>query len=212
MKNSDFIIFDFETGGFIAENNPAVQIALITLDNKTLKEKRRWETYIQPYDNLKIEQKALDANGLRMTDIKKGITKAELITELKNYFLLSNPKNNRLNRPILVGHNVKFDMTFMNYLFKNDKKGLMGFISDVQHDTLLEAIRAFPDEASHKLGDVCKLVGIDLVDAHKAMNDVIATADLFRYFTKKLRSKKGETKSVEAKSDKTTKSRITYQF
>lgn len=212
MKNSDFIVFDFETGGLVAENNPAVQIALITLDNKTLKEKRRWETYIQPYDNLKIEQKALDANGLRMTDINKGITKSELVAQLKDYFLLSNPKNNRLNKPILVGHNVKFDMTFMNYLFKNDKKGLMSFISDVQHDTLLEAIRAFPNETSHKLGDICKLVGIDLVDAHKAMNDVVATADLFRYFTKRLRNTKVESSSTSDKAEKTVKSRLGFQF
>ena len=36
MKNSDYIVFDFETGGLSAEKNPAVQIALVTLGGKTL--------------------------------------------------------------------------------------------------------------------------------------------------------------------------------
>ena len=37
----------------------------------------------------------------------------------------------------------------------------------------------------------CERAKINLTDAHGAMNDVEATAELFRFFMKKLRAKKG---------------------
>jgi DNA polymerase III epsilon subunit-like protein len=39
---------------------------------------------------------------------------------------------------------------------------------------------------------------IKLSDAHGAMNDVEATADLLRYFTKRLRSSKSESSVLES--------------
>jgi DNA polymerase III alpha subunit (gram-positive type) len=212
MKAVDFVIFDFETGGLKADLNPAVEIALITIDGKTLKEKNRWETFIKPYDNLTIERAALNANGLKMSDINSGLSKQDLINELKDYFLLSNPTNAVMKRPIMVGHNVKFDMSFIEYIFKDDKKGLFNYVSKIQIDTLTESLRAFPNETSHKLSDICALVGISLVDAHKAMNDTIATKDLFIHFTKKLRTKKGETSSLGNSIELQSSKRIIFQF
>lgn len=212
MKCVDYIVFDFETGGFDPEKNPALEVALITIDGKTLKEKNRWETFIKPYDDLVIEQAALNANGLKMTDVNNGISKQELLKEFKSIFLMNNPTNVRMKRPILVGHNVPFDMSFLHYIFRSDKKGLFNYISQVQIDTMIEALRMFPNETSHKLGDICALVGINLVDAHKAMNDTVATTDLFRHFTNKLRSKKGESKSAVVKTDLTVTNRETFQF
>ena len=212
MKNADFIVFDFETGGLNENQNPAVQIALLTLDGKTLKEKRRWETFIKPYDDLVITKKALESNGLKITDINSGISKEELLKELKTYFTLDNPSNAAMKRPIMVGHNVAFDMKFLRYIFKDDKKGLSNYIQDIQIDTYSESLRAFPNETVHKLGHICSLVGINLVDAHKAMNDVIATADLFKHFTNKLRSKKGGNSTNDDKTQIQSKNRLNFQF
>ena len=47
-------------------------------------------------------------------------------------------------------------------------------------------------EEKLNLGACCERANIKLTDAHGAMNDVVATADLFRWYMKKLRAKKGE--------------------
>ena len=89
---------------------------------------------------------------------------------------------------------------------------MSNYIQDIQIDTYSEALRAFPNETSHKLGHICSLVGINLVDAHKAMNDVIATADLFKHFTNKLRSKKGGNSTNDDKTQIQSKNRLNFQF
>lgn len=210
MKNPDFCIFDFETGGFSAQKNPALQLAMLTIDGTTLKEKNRWETMIKPYRGLIIEQKALDVNGLKMSEINKGMEKREVAKAIVEYFKTSNPKNAVMSRPIMVGHNVDFDLRFMEVIFDEEKKGIWDYINPYPEDTLKWARMMFPKESNHKLGHVCGLVGIDLADAHKAMNDVVATKDLLVHAIKRLRK--------EAKIDKTaipaatTKQRVTFKF
>lgn len=212
MKNSDFIVFDFETGGLSPEKNPALEIALITLDGKTLKEKDRWETFIKPYDNLEITQGALNANGLKASDFNNGIEKRDLMESLKKIFLKYNKSNAIMRRPIMVGHNVAFDLGFLEYIFKDDKKGLYHYISRISVDTFLEALRAFPNETSHKLGTVCELLGVELIDAHKAMNDTVATAEVFKILTKRMRNSKGGTDSDSKKESAQIQTRKYYQF
>ena len=56
----------------------------------------------------------------------------------------------------------------------------------------------------------CERSKIKLTDAHGAMNDVEANADLFRFFAKKLRSKKGE--GVVEETAKRTRGLEFFQF
>jgi DNA polymerase III epsilon subunit-like protein len=208
MKQADFIIFDCETGGFDYEKNPITQIALLTIDGKTLEEKDRFETYIKPYDDLVITKDALNITGLKMSDIQKGLDKKEAVDVLMKYFKKNVVNNRRENRPVLVGHNVQFDIGFIFYLFESCKKDLFSFVSDSSLCTMVQAKMCFPDTDSLKLEKVCEQAGIKLNDAHKAMNDVIATTELFRYFTSKLRSSGGTSKvNIENK-----KSRLKFQF
>jgi DNA polymerase III alpha subunit (gram-positive type) len=69
-------------------------------------------------------------------------------------------------------------------------------------DTLVLSKLTFGVTGEEKinLGAACELAKIKLTDAHGAMNDVEATADLFRFYMKKLRSKKGDISVDENKS------------
>ena len=97
MIKSNYIVHDAETGGLDENKNPITQYAVVVLDGRTLKEIDRWETFVKPQGDEKIN-----------------------------------------------------------------------------------------------LGACCERAKIKLTDAHGAMNDVEATADLLRWFMKKLRAKKGE--------------------
>ena len=208
MKKANYIVFDCETGGFDSLKNPITQIALLTIDSTTLKEVDRYETYIKPYDDLVIGKEALAITGLKMTDINKGLDKKEAVDILSKFFKKSMVNTRPENKPILVGHNVQFDMGFLFYLFESCKKDVFSFVSETQLDTMALSKMFNPNAASLKLGKCCEEVDIKLNDAHKAMNDVIATTQLFKVYINKLRN----SNSSGAVSEQNVKSRIKFQF
>ena len=61
------------------------------------------------------------------------------------------------------------------------------------------------------LSDAVRYAKLKITDAHGAMNDVEATADLLRWFMKKLRSKKGEA-SVEKEVKERLKGQEFFEF
>lgn len=208
MKKANYIVFDVETGGFDYLAHPITQIALITIDSKTLEELDRFETYIKPYNDLVITKEALGVTGLRMSDINNGLSAKESVNILSKYFKKSMPNSRPENRPVMIGHNVQFDLGFLFYLFESCGKDVHSSIGETSICTMALAKQALPDASSLKLKSVCESIGVKLNDAHKAMNDTIATAEVFRYFTNRLRSSSGSFKAdTEVK-----KSRLKFQF
>lgn len=188
MKNANFIIYDCETGGLDAEKNPITQIAMLAIDGKTLKEINRFETFVKPYNDLVITKDALDATGLKISDIKNGLEIKKVVRLIEIFIKEVNPNNHPANRSILVGHNVQFDNQFLNYAFNLVNKDLSKIVSPTSIDTMALAKLAFPKIDSLSLGSVAEKIGVDLIDAHKAMNDVLATAKVFKKFINRLRS------------------------
>lgn len=210
MKKANYIVFDCETGGLDCEKNPILEIALVTLDTN-LKEIKRYETYVKPYDDLVVEQAALNANGIKMKDVHaKGITKKELQDNIAKYFKSSMPSTHPSMRPVIVGHNIPFDIGFMDRLFRGTKTPFSNLRADVFIDTMGGAKQSWPDATSISLGNCCERAGISLINAHRAMPDVLATADLFRYFTYRLQNSTGGVIQKKAKIEE--KSRTQFQF
>lgn len=210
MKKANYIVFDCETGGLKCEENPILEIALVTLDTN-LKEIDRYETYVKPYDGLEVTKGALQANGIKLRDVEEnGISKKEFIKNMITYFKKAKGGNHPSMKPVVVGHNIPFDIGFMTQLFKDEKIPFSDYIADVFIDTMGDAKRAWPKISSINLGKCCEEAGIELVNAHRAMPDVLATADLFRYFTKKLSQTTSKKESVSESQE--TKSREKFQF
>lgn len=72
---------------------------------------------------------------------------------------------------ILVGHNVKFDVSFILAAGVELLNPLV--------DTMRIARRAFPQMAHHRLQDVAKACGVSNDKAHRALSDCRATGDSF---------------------------------
>ena len=210
MKKANYIVFDCETGGVEKDKNPITQMALLTLDGTTLKELNRFEFYIAPYDDLVITKKALEMTGLKMKDIEGGYSKEDAVTILRDYFQESMPAKHPSNRPVMIGHNVPFDLGMTGSLFERCGKNLYDYINDSHIDTMTLAKMYDPAAAldSLALGNVCARYGIKLKSAHRAMPDVVATSQLFRYFTMLMRDS-GANVDLD---DKVTKKRETFQF
>ena len=75
MRNSDYVVFDYETGGLKPDKNPILEVAYFLVDRQSFIIKDKLEFLIKPYDDLVIEKKALEVNGLKMTELENGLSK-----------------------------------------------------------------------------------------------------------------------------------------
>lgn len=197
MIKSNYIVFDCETGGLYEDKNPITQYAAVILDGKTLKEIDRWETFVKPYADLVIEQEALDRTMVSMSDINSGLNVKEFIATATEFWEAHRVKTKKreMGRLVPVGHNIPFDNRMLNWALNYLKKpNVEEWMFPNIIDTFPLAKLAFGINGEEKinLGASCTAAKIKLTDAHGAMNDVEATADLLRWYMRKLRAKKVE--------------------
>ena len=194
MNRSFYCVHDCETGGLDCSKNPITQYACIILDPFTLKEVDRYETFIRPYDDLVIEKEALEHTMVTMSDIKGGISRKKFYSTIKSLWskYQANGKFKDSNRIVSVGHNIPFDHNFLQYVFNSQEDSIWAYILPNFIDTFPLSKLAWGLTGDEKLNlTACsQRAKIKLNDAHGAMNDVEATADLLRWFMKKLRNNK----------------------
>lgn len=212
---STYIVFDLETGGLKPTENPITEIAVLVVDPHTLEEINRWETYVKNYADGIYTDKALELTGITLSDIKRsGVEVEKMVDILIKIFKEYTPKGDRGGgKPILVGHNVGFDLDFLKCAFNHCKENLndhvLGQKNDIQRiDTLTLGKLCWDDgtKKSYKLIDCYSRAGLGDFAAHRGMGDVLATWELLKWFRGRMRSEGGEEKFVEQTSDR--KSRV----
>lgn len=201
IKTAPYVIFDFESGGFSAQKNPMTEIALLSIYGDTLQTITEFDALATYYDdNLVYEQEALNATHISHEMIKKGIPIKDVVNGVIKFFQESTVHSGAKHKPILVGHNPQFDIPFLQQIFSKTKKDLSKYIAGKEDfygnfqpayiDTIRQAQMLWGDDetmTSHKLIDCINKAGLELVDAHRAMNDVVATKDLLVYIINKMR-------------------------
>src|SRR5690554_1161596 len=203
-KRQNYIVYDLETGGFDCKRVAITEIALIAIDGFTLEETERYTTFIKPYsvteiseDGVKTEKKleydsqALQVTGITMDMIMSGKESKDVVREVSDF--MKRHGTGARKKPILCGHNIiDFDNPFLQVLFKSQKKELEKFINPKHYiDTMWWSRMKTPKDkdqyGTHKLSDACSRQGIELVDAHRAMNDTAANSRLVVSYLKSLR-------------------------
>lgn len=224
-KLSNYIVIDCETGGLDKKNNEhainhsITQIACLGIYQDTLQEIGRYETYIsgieckilnnntqediinnyKGYGDKHVYQiQALLSTNINIDILKeKGKHIKQVVKELSEIFTNFHYGNN-YSKPIIVGHNVTYDIPFISYAFELCKVDLSKFLSGYWYkgtfqpnyfDTMwLSRAKSIDENLKHNLTDTCKRYNVELIDAHSAMNDVIATKELFVNFLLMLRN------------------------
>jgi DNA polymerase III alpha subunit (gram-positive type) len=193
MRKSNYIIYDCETGGLDFNKNPITQFACLILDSITLKEIARWETYVRPYNDLIIEKEALERTLVDIKDINNGLQLKNFVNAFKMLLSKYNTVKNKpeIGRLIPVGHNITFDNGFLIYAFEQLDLNYFDFVFPNFIDTYSLGKMTFCLEGNEKLNltACCEFAGLDLKNAHDAMNDVVATSELFKFYVNKLRQK-----------------------
>lgn len=186
MAHHNFIVCDFETGGFDPTKNPVTEGAFIALNGVSLKEESYYEDLVLCYDDLTIEQDALDVTGITLNEINEnGIDISLFVKNLVVFFKAQ--KSGKYRKPIIVAQNAPFEMLFLVSIFAREKLDLFDYVDRTPFCTQRASMQKWPNEATHKLPIICQRIGIEHMDAHRAMKDTQVTVDVFKYFMSQLR-------------------------
>ena len=201
VKTPPIIILDFETGGFSSRENAVTEFAGIGINGETFEEIARYEAIVAPYsDDLLYNPDALKATNISMNQINSGVEFKKFSRDLLSFFRKCAIHSHIKYRPIIAGHNVTFDISFLQQIFFHTGKQIDKYLNcNKDHhgnqqpkyfDTQILAMTAWGnDEAmtKHTLTDCVNKIGEEIVNAHRAMNDVEATKSLLVNFLKRLR-------------------------
>ena len=199
-KFNNIIVYDLETGGFVAGEHGVCEIAMIGINIETLEEIGRYEAIIQQYNNqdgdpMKYTQKAFQVNGLSFNKLEQLGKPAKQVAEEVCSFAKTITSGKY--KPILAGHNIKnFDNPHLADFLDCNKQNPLKFFDGDSIDTYDWARMAWgadKDMPHLKLGDCCKRFGIELTNAHSAMPDTEANAKLLIQFLKLMKGESAPT-------------------
>lgn len=207
------IVFDLETGDLISEKKrafydaAAIEIALVVVDFEKLSivEEKSFIFKDEYKEDLSYSAQAEAVHGItKEIRIQNGVELKTIYKEICNLFKkYKNPRQ----MCHLIGHNIiSFDVPFLRNFFEYMGDNLDNYVK-YYTDTMLFAHMSALEQENYQLGTCCQLNGIDLVNAHRALDDTKANALLMLEYVKKLR---GEGGSSEVKTEKKTRFRETF--
>lgn len=208
------IVCDFETSGLPSKDKKpfydvlAVEFAAVVVDLFSMKIvcEKRW--LIAPYVNDYVwEQGAQDTHGYTQEYLKKaGQDIKEVYREIKELF---QKYKNKYIGVHLAGHNFSgFDMPFLRGIFEFSNDNVDSYVRYI-YDTQFFSYLRSKEQENYKLGTCCKLEGVELVNAHHALDDTIGNAKLFLKYVEIMR---GEASVQASKTNEFKKSKFRENF
>lgn len=148
----DYTVVDIETTGFKCGVDNIIEIAAL---------KVRSNEAVSEYSTLIYRKEFLSPAIIKLT----GIT-SDMLLEGKPIEKAINEFLDFLGNDIILGHNISFDISFLNFETEKINKPL----SNDYVDTLYLSKRELPN-VSHKLEDLVRMLGIDDDIHHRALAD-----------------------------------------
>lgn len=159
---SEYVVLDIETtglhpskGGFI------IEIAGIRVKDGKMVQK--FSEFIHP--EMKIYSKTIELTGITNEMLEGKRTYREVLPDFHRF----------IGNHLVIAHNSIFDWDrFLIYYF--ERCGIQ--VKNQVVDSLKLAKLFHPELTSYKLAEVCKFYDVPLENAHRAINDTIATAKM----------------------------------
>ncbi|WP_111721125.1 exonuclease domain-containing protein [Homoserinimonas sp. OAct 916] len=165
MSNTGFAVVDVETTGlFPGGHDRIVEIAVVHVDANGIVE-GQWDTLVNPGRDLGPQR----VHRVRAADVMHAPTFAQIAPRLAGL----------LSGRVLVAHNASFDTRFLLAEFERSE-----VVPSMVSLCTMRLARDFLPGAGRALADRCAAFDIDLVDAHRASADALATAQLLCAYMK----------------------------
>ncbi|MFA5793008.1 MAG: exonuclease domain-containing protein [Candidatus Gracilibacteria bacterium] len=172
ILNTSFVIVDLETTGLQANLDNIVEIAGVKVLNGQIVDE--WDTLVNP--GIFVPQETTDITGITTEMLKV----APRFPEVVDKFLQFLGEDS-----VFVAHNVEFDRGFVNSHLRREERLEL---KNPYLCTFKLAKLVHPNLARYGLGALAETFQVDLPQAHRAIHDARATAQLFVKFLNTLQA------------------------
>ena len=166
MHPNHFAIVDIETTGLTVELHHRIIEIGVVITNPTGEIIQEWETLINP-------ERQIDGTNIH------GLTNADLFNA-PTFKSIAGKLKELLTGKILVAHNLSFDAIFLANEF--DRIGYKTPISPMSGLCTMKLASQFLSNSSRSLAACCQHIGYEIGNAHAALDDARASANLLKYY------------------------------
>lgn len=170
-----YVLFlDVETSGLDPEKNEILQLAATMTDSK-FNELGTFDSFVKPQKS-EMSAEALSINKIDIVKLKDESTIVTVIAKFIKFCNENIGKDDTLSDIMVAGQNVKFDIAFLNVVFKDFgfKQHPFNYHS-LSIDNIYTFYRfiltgKFPKSVS--LNEMCKVFNLETKGLHNARNDI----------------------------------------
>ncbi len=152
------VVLDFETTGLDTNREHVIEIGAVKLLGNTVVDS--FGTLVNP--GVPLKPKITEITHITDMMLRDMPSAESTIPQLMDF----------IGDCAVAAHNASFDISMLRTELRRLGRTFQGPVID----TLSFARKLYPQLKSHRLGAVCKALGVSLKDAHRAVNDAAATA------------------------------------
>ena len=172
IEGSSYVVLDVETTGLNTFTDEIIEIGAVRFENGV--EVAEFSELINP--GRPLPDKIVEITGITSAMLRDQRTLKEAMPDFARF----------CQGAVLVAHNASFDLAFFRRAFKLIDEPF----EFTTLDTLALARNQYPNFKSHKLGNICKMLGVSLTNAHRAVHDARATALVLMKMLAEIRAQK----------------------
>lgn len=162
LLGKTFCVFDVETTGLSPINDKIIELAAVKIVDGKITES--FSSFVNPH--IPIQKGTTDLTGIVDADVENAPDISEVLTDFYKFS----------HSTILVGHNVDFDISFIN----SEGEPFHIVFDNKKEDTYRLAMRYVKGLKKYKLSFVAEHFGLVNERAHRALQDTIVTAEIFK--------------------------------
>lgn len=175
------VVVDIETGGFNAETDAMLEIAVVLVEPDEAGQWHSVETisaHVEPFPGANLEPAALEFNGIIPDHpLRFAVPEREALERVLGPVRQA-VKRHGCTRAVMVGHNPAFDLGFLKAAVERTKFKRSPFHPFTMFDTATLGGLAFGQTVLARAVEAAGLAW-DQRDAHSAIYDAERTAELF---------------------------------
>ena len=173
--DTTYCVLDLETTGLSFRTEKITEIGIMKVKNGEVIDE--FECFVNP--EKPIPQRVVEVTNITDDMVKDAETIDKVLPKVLEF----------VGDSVLVAHNADFDIGFLKY----NAKQLGLNLDNTYLDTLRLAKELFPDYKKYKLGIIAENLGIEVIVAHRALDDVDTTVKVFKVMLDMLKEKGVET-------------------
>ncbi len=162
LASHDVVVFDFETTGLSATDCKIIEIGAVKIHGGKITE--QFETFVNPEEH--IDEESTKIHGIVDSDVADAPTYPHALQDFYKF----------TRNSTLVAYNIAFDFSFLSLY---GSKAGYNFNDNPQIDALKLAVANVKGVKNYKLKTIADHLGVLLDNAHRAVYDAIATAEVF---------------------------------